>query len=75
VETSILADIQYDLGVVDMDDKGISPTDEHGEVLDEWPLREFYVYGTSTKNIRIESWWRLLRRGQTGNWQVRIRDL
>lgn len=70
-ETSIVADIQYDLGITDMYDKGISPVDENGEGLDEWPLREFYVYGTSTKNIRIESWWRQLRRGQTGNWQVR----
>jgi hypothetical protein len=69
-ETSIVADIQYDLGVLDMSEKNISPTDENGEALDEWPLREFYVYGTSTKNIRIESWWRQLRRGQTGNWQV-----
>ena len=50
-----MADIQYDLGVLDMSDKNITPTDENREVLDEWPLREFYVYGTSTKNIRIES--------------------
>ena len=70
-ETSILADIQYDLAVTDMYDKSISPVNENGEALDEWPLREFYVYGTSTKNIRIESWWGQLRRGQTGNWQVR----
>ena len=69
-ETSILADIQYDLGVTDMYDKGISPVGVNGEALDEWPLREFYVYGTSTLNIRIESWWGQLRRGQTGNWQV-----
>ena len=69
-ETSILADIQYDLAVTDMYDKGISPVDENGETLDEWPLRKFYVYGTSTLNVRIESWWRQLRRGQTGNWMV-----
>ena len=71
-ETSILADIQYDLGVVDMYEKSVSPVNENGEALDEWPLREFYIYGTSTKNIRIESWWRQLRRGQTGNWMVII---
>ena len=70
-ETSILADIQYDLAVTDMYDKGISPVDENGEALDEWPLQKFYVYGTSTLNVRIESWWRQLRRGQTGNWMVR----
>jgi hypothetical protein len=69
-ETSILADIQYDLATTDMYDKGISPVDENGEALEEWPLREFYVFGTSTLNIRIESWWGQLRRGQTGNWQV-----
>jgi hypothetical protein len=70
VETAIMADVQYSLGVYDKHNQGLTPVDRHGNPLDEWPLNEFYVYGTSTKNVRIETWWGQLRRGQTGNWQV-----
>ena len=70
VETAIMADVQYSLGVYDKHRQGLTPVDRRGEPLDEWPLNEFYVYGTSSKNIRIESWWGQLRRGQTGNLQV-----
>ena len=50
-----MTNIQYDLRVLDISNKNITLIDENKEVLDEWPLREFYVYGISTKNIRIKS--------------------
>jgi hypothetical protein len=65
-----MAGVQYSLGVHDKHDHGINPVDQHGNPIAEWPLREFYAFGTSTKNVRIETWWGQLRRGQTGNWQV-----
>jgi hypothetical protein len=64
-ETAIMADIHYNLGVSEKSEAGEFPEDGG-----EWPLREFYLYGTSTANVRIESWWGQLRRGQTGVWIV-----
>jgi hypothetical protein len=68
-----MADIQYALGVSDKELKEEIPQDRHGNILPEWPLREFYLFGTSTANICIELWWRQLRKGQVGAWLVRIK--
>jgi len=32
------------------------------------PLEKTWAYGTSTKNQRIERWWRSLTEGQTEQW-------
>ena len=50
-----MTDIQYDFKVLNMFNKNITLTDENEETLNEWPLREFYVYEISIKNIRIKS--------------------
>jgi hypothetical protein len=70
---SLLHPVQYALGVSDKELKEEIPQDRHGNILPEWPLREFYLFGTSTANIRIELWWRQLRKGQVGAWLVRIK--
>lgn len=31
-------------------------------------LSSYYLYGPSTSNVRIKSWWRQLRRGATKRW-------
>ena len=38
------------------------------EELKRLPLRDCYMYGTSTANIRIESFWNGMIRRQTGPW-------
>ncbi|KAG0126490.1 hypothetical protein HOY82DRAFT_491784, partial [Tuber indicum] len=39
------------------------------------PFCKAYSYGTSTKNIRIESWWNLLANAQTDTWREIFVDL
>lgn len=38
-------------------------------------FREAFHYGSSTKNIRIESWWNLLLKGQTRGWRLYFQTL
>lgn len=35
-------------------------------------LKSIYWYGTSTQNVRIESWWLQLTKGQLRQWRVSI---
>ena len=35
----------------------------------ELPFRKAYIYGPSTHNVKIESWWRLLSKAQTEQWK------
>jgi len=41
----------------------------------EVTLRDIYRYGTSVKNQRIESWWNMMTKGQTGKWKLYFRRL
>jgi len=34
------------------------------------PANQTFFYGTSTANVRIESWWGQLSKGQTNKWRV-----
>ena len=36
----------------------------------EIPLSQCYIYGTSTENVRIESWWGQLSKGLLFRWRV-----
>jgi hypothetical protein len=59
-ETVMLADTHYRL------------------LLENEPDLEFkdcYMYGTSTANVRIESWWGQMTKGQLFKWRVRTKDL
>jgi transposase InsO family protein len=42
---------------------------------DELPFREAFIYGPSTSNIRIESWWNLLIDAQTESWKTLFEQL
>ena len=35
-------------------------------------FRDCYLFGTSTANQRIESWWGQLSKGQVGRWRVKF---
>jgi hypothetical protein len=59
VETPMLADGHYTLR--------LNTEGDHTGLL----LQHCYYFGKSTKNIRIESWWRQLCRGQLQPWLVR----
>jgi len=39
------------------------------------PFHKAYIYGTSTANQRIESWWNLLATGQTEQWRKHFENL
>jgi hypothetical protein len=39
------------------------------------PFSKMYMYGTSTKNQRIESWWNLLTTAQTEPWRILFKTL
>jgi hypothetical protein len=66
VETSILADYQFNLYRNFMKTIG-GCTDD---IINNLPLRDCYIFGTSTRNIRIESWWRQLQEKQLSPWVV-----
>ena len=44
-------------------------------IFPEVTLRDVYRYGTSVKNQRIESWWNIMTKGQTGKWKSYFRHL
>ena len=44
----------------------------HQVRIPDIPHSEVAIYGKSTQNIRIESWWRHLIVGQTNKYMVRI---
>jgi hypothetical protein len=62
----MIADAQYYLS---KEDKRISEglTEEEAAML---PLRDCYIFGTSTSNVRIESWWNQLQRKCLIAWRV-----
>lgn len=33
---------------------------------------EVFWYGTSVRNVKIESWWEQLTKGATAEWKVRL---
>ena len=66
-EVLLLADAQYSFYVLNQKAKGTCPEDE-----DELKLRDCYMFGTSTANIRIESMWMRMIRSQTKPWLVRF---
>jgi len=40
--------------------------------LEQFPLTDTWVFGPSTKNVRIESWWNMLEKQQLYPWVVSI---
>jgi hypothetical protein len=65
-ETPIIGDIQYELR---------RQTEFfNGEILqheiEDFPFDQAFLFGTSMKNQRIESWWRLLQTGALRPWRV-----
>ena len=64
-ETLLLADAQYSFYILNKKASGNCPEDE-----DTLRLRECYMYGTSTANIRIESTWMRMIQSQTKPWLV-----
>lgn len=70
-ETPFMADIHFQFYLQHLIDQGIV----QGEVTDEQNLKEIfrdcYVYGTSIRNIRIESFWSRLLKHQLMPWLVR----
>jgi len=65
VETLMAADAQYSFYLQHQRLQGLSSTQ-----VDTLPFRDCYLYGTSTANIRIESFWNQLQRQQTKPWRV-----
>jgi transposase InsO family protein len=65
-ETAMIADAQYYLS---KEDKRISEglTEVEAAIL---PLKDCYIFGTSTSNVRIESWWNQLQRKCLIPWRV-----
>ena len=48
---------------------------EHGLITemsdyDRFPLRDCFIFGPSTKNVKIEGWWNQLQRRQLSPWRV-----
>ena len=64
-EVLLLADAHYSLYVLHKKATGTCPEDE-----DELKLRDCYMFGTSTANIKIESSWFRMIRSQTKPWLV-----
>lgn len=63
----LLADAHYSMYVLERKAKGTCPNNE-----DLIRLRDCYMFGTSTANIRIESTWMRMIRSQTKPWLVCI---
>lgn len=66
-EVLLLTDAHYSMYVLERKAKGTCPDNE-----DLIRLRDCYMFGTSTANIRIESTWMRMIRSQTKPWLVRI---
>lgn len=66
-EALLLVDAHYSFYVLDQEAKGTAPED-----LESLRLRDCYMFGTSTANIRIESTWMRMIRSQTKPWLVSI---
>jgi hypothetical protein len=64
-EVLLLADAHFSLYVLHKKEKGLLPEEE-----DALRLRDCYMFGTSTANIRIESMWMRMLRSQTRPWLV-----
>lgn len=65
VETSMMADAHYKLRSTAFDrDKN------HTESTEELSITDVWAYGTSTLNVRIESWWGQLAGSETNRWRV-----
>jgi hypothetical protein len=79
-ETMMMAEAQYALYLRRMEleqnhqiDERILPANQRltfDEIADAHPLRDVYLFGTSTANTRIESLWNRLIIGQTERWLV-----
>jgi len=65
-ETAMMADMHYSLEV-----QYRTQHFHHNQDAHPLPLRVCYLYGKSTTNQRIESWWLRLITAQTGSWVVR----
>jgi hypothetical protein len=58
--------------------KRVKYTDEDGNIhcyAQGDRLDSCHLYGSSTRNVRIESWWRQLRRGVTDRWITYFNEL
>lgn len=64
-EVLLAADAHYSFYIENLKALGICPDDE-----DTIPLRNCYMFGTSTANIKIESTWMRMIRHQTKPWLV-----
>jgi hypothetical protein len=65
VETSMMADAHYRLRTAAfLRDGGTGQESEELSITDVW------AYGTSTLNVRIESWWGQLAGSETNRWRV-----
>jgi hypothetical protein len=64
-EVLLLADAHFSLYVLHKREQGLAP-----EAEDTLRLRDCYMFGTSTANIRIESWWMRMLKSQTRPWLV-----
>lgn len=62
-ETMITADAQYHLA-------RISRTRQDPDEEENCTFRKTFVFGTSTKNQRIEAWWQQLSKSQLSAWVV-----
>jgi hypothetical protein len=68
-----MADLQYQLYRQHLLDKGkATPQEIDSEEGERRYFRESFVYGTSTRNIRIESFWSRLEQHQLRPWLVRF---
>lgn len=65
VETMMMADIHYSLHRRQQISENL-----HNQEDSDIPLRSCYLYGKSTTNQRIESFWRHLIQRQTQSWMV-----
>lgn len=64
-EVLLLADAHFSLYILHKREEGLSQEDE-----DNLRLRDCYMFGTSTANIKIESLWMRMLRSQTRPWLV-----
>lgn len=64
-EVLLLADAHYSFYVLDRKTKGTCPDDK-----DSIRLREYYMFGTSTANVKIESTWMKMIQSQIKPWLV-----
>lgn len=64
-ETALMADAHYSLEV-----QHLQLFHNHNQEVNPLRLRECYLYGKSTTNQRIESWWLRLILAQTRAWMV-----